>query len=96
MLQKKDFIERLAAKGYTKADAAVVIDDFILTLKEALIQKESVAFHGFGKFEVREHKGRQVVSPTSGELVDVPNFLVPTFTAGDSLKRAVKEGFIRG
>ena len=96
MIQKKEFIERLAAKGYTKADATVIIDDFILTLKEALIERESVSFHGFGKFEVKEHKGREVISPTSGEKVLVPNFLVPSFTAGDTLKRAVKEGFIRG
>ena len=94
MLQKKDLIDRLAAMGYTKASANEVINDFTYILKEAMVNGESVLLHGFGKFDVKEHKGREVVSPT-GERVAVPSFLVPRFTAGNALKRAIKEGFIR-
>lgn len=95
MIQKNDFIDRLAKKGYTKSAASEITDDFIRTIEEALISGEAVSFYGFGKFDVREYGQREVVSPTTKERITVPAFKSPCFTAGRALRRAVKEGFIR-
>ena len=95
MLQRKDFIERLAQKGYTKRDAGVIMDDFLHTLMEALATGESVKFHGFGTFEVRERKERGSVCPQTKERITIPAYRAPHFSAGKLLKRIVKEGFIR-
>jgi len=95
MIQREEFITRLSAKGYTKRDAGVIIDDFIRTLEEALVGGESVMFRGFGTFEVRERAARESMSPTTGEKVKVPAYRAPYFSAGKLLKREVKEGFIR-
>lgn len=95
MLRRNDFIERLAAKGYTKHDAGVIIDDFIRTLEEILVEGESVMFHGFGTFEVREHAAKESINPQTKERIVVPAYRTPKFTAGKLLKREVKEGLIR-
>lgn len=95
MLQKEDFIERLAQKGYTKKDAGTIMNDFISTLEEILVSGESVMFRGFGTFEVRERKERESVTPKAHERITIPAFRAPHFTAGKLLKREVKEGFIR-
>lgn len=94
MIQRDGFIERLAAKGYTKHDAGVIMDDFIKTIREALAEGESVMFRGFGTFEVRERAARDSVAPRTKERITIPSYRSPHFTAGKILKREVNEGAI--
>ena len=95
MLQRDDFITLLAKKGYTKREAGIIIDDFIRTLEEALVDGESVMFRGFGTFDVRERSERESVDPYSKERITIPSYRAPKFTPGKLLKRGVKEGLIR-
>lgn len=94
MVTKDEFIERLSRKGYTKRDAGVVMDDFIKTLEEALVSGESVMFHGFGTFEIRDRVERESTTP-KGERIVIPSYKAAHFTPGKKLKREIKEGFIR-
>ena len=95
MLQREDFIERLAKKGYTKHDASVIMDDFIGTLEEALVAGESVMFRGFGTFTIRDRAERVSAAPRTKERIVIPAYRSPHFTAGKLLKREIKEGVIR-
>lgn len=92
MIQKEEFVERLAAKGYTKRDAATVLHDVLLTIEEAMAEGESIMFRGFGTFEVRNRKAREGVSPQNGERITIPAYRTAKFTVGKVLKRAVMEG----
>lgn len=95
MLQRDDFITRLAKKGYTKHDAEIIMDDFLRTLEEALVDGESVRFRGFGMFDVRERSERESVDPQTKDRIVIPSYRAVKFTAGKLLKREVKEGLIR-
>ena len=95
MVTKEEFVERLSQKGYTKRDAGVVMDDFIRTLEEALVGGESVMFHGFGTFEVRERAERESSNPQTKERIVIPSYRAAHFTPGKKLKREIKEGLIR-
>lgn len=94
MIQREQFIERLSQKGYTKRDAAVIIDDFLRTIEEVLVEGEGVMFRGFGTFEVKERAPRSCKS-MNGEEITIPAYRAPVFSAGKLLKREVKEGLIR-
>lgn len=94
VIMRDEFISRLSQKGYTKRDAGVVLDDVIKTLEEALVGGDSVMFHGFGTFEVRERSGRESITP-AGEHVMIPSYKAAHFTPGKKLKREIKEGLIR-
>lgn len=94
MVTKEEFIERLSQRGYTKRDAGVVMDDFIRTLEEALVNGESVMFHGFGTFEIRERAERESRS-LQGERIVIPSYRTAHFTPGKKLRREIKEGLIR-
>lgn len=94
MIARDEFIERLSKKGYTKRDAGTVMDDFIKTLEEALVDGESVMFHGFGTFEIRDRAERKSTNP-QGEPIVIPSYKAAHFTPGKKLKREIKEGFIR-
>ena len=56
---------------------------------EALKDGEEVQITGFGKFYVREQKGREGVNPQRGEKMRIPAQRVPAFSAGQGLKVAL-------
>lgn len=95
MVTKDEFIDRLSRKGYTKRDAGIVMDDFIRTLEEALVGGESVMFHGFGTFEIRERAERESSNPQTKERIVIPSYRAAHFTPGKKLKREIKEGLVR-
>ena len=95
MVQRDEFITRLAQKGYTKHDAGVIMDDFIHTIEEILVAGDGVMFRGFGTFEVCEREERPAVNPHTREPMIVAPYKAPKFTAGKLLKREVKEGVMR-
>lgn len=95
MVTKDEFIERLSQKGYTKRDAAIVMNDFIRTLEEALVNGEAVMFHGFGTFDVRERAERESSNPQTKDRMVIPSYRAAHFTPGKKLKREIKEGVIR-
>ena len=95
MLNKTDFIARLAGKGYTKKDAECIVNDFLDTLCEAMVEGETVQFYGFGTFAVRNSADREAIDMKTKERILIPGHKAPKFTPGKLLKRAVKEGIIR-
>lgn len=95
MIAKEEFIERLSQKGYTKHDAGIVMNDFIKTLEEALVGGESVMFHGFGTFDVRDRAERLSSNPQTKEQMMIPSYRAVHFTPGKKLKREIKEGMVR-
>ncbi len=95
MVTKDEFIERLSKNEYTRRDTGCVMDDFIRTLEEALVGGESVMFHGFGTFEIRERAERGSTNPQTKERIVIPSYRAAHFTPGKKLKREIKEGLIR-
>ena len=58
-------------------------------ITEALEGGNEVQITGFGKFYVRERKAREGVNPQTKEKMWIPASKVPTFSAGNTLKKAV-------
>ena len=89
MLTKKDFINRLAEKGYTKKDAALITDDVLNEISEVLASGESVRFHGFGTFEVKEMAEKRIRTPHGDEKI-VESYPIPRFYPGSGLKKTIR------
>ena len=94
-MKRNDIIERLAQKGYTKKSANLIIDDVISVISEALVEGESVQFHGFGTFYVKDVVPRETNDLQSKQRITIPGHKAPKFTPGEPLKRWVREGIIR-
>jgi DNA-binding protein HU-beta len=89
---KADFIDRVASKsGLSKRDATKAVDAFLDSITDALRGGESVSFTGFGKFSPQQRKERQGVNPRTKERVTIPAARVPKFSAGSSLKQALRQ-----
>lgn len=94
-LGKREFIERLAAKGYTLKDASLIVDDFISTIEEIVIEGNSIMFHGFGTFDSILRNERESTNVRTHEKITIPAFRCPKFTPGKAFKRSVRDGIIR-
>jgi DNA-binding protein HU-beta len=91
---KQEFVGRVAQKaGLSQRDAQKAVDAFLDSVTDALKQGDSVTFTGFGKFSTAHRKAREGVNPRNpSEKVQIAAADVPKFSAGSSLKSAVKGG----
>lgn len=90
-MTKAEFTDRVASKsGLSKRDATKAVDAFLDSITEALRSGEQVSFTGFGKFSPQQRKERQGVNPRTGQKVTIPAARVPKFSAGSSLKQALR------
>jgi DNA-binding protein HU-beta len=77
----------------SKSDASKAVDAFLDTVTDVLRSGGQVSFTGFGKFSTQRRKERMGVNPRNpGQKVLIPAATVPKFSAGSSLKSAVKGG----
>ena len=93
-MTKQEFVDRVASKGnMSRREAADAVDAVLESITDALRQHQEVNFTGFGKFSTQHRKERQGVNPRNpSEKVTIPAATVPKFSAGSSLKQAVKGG----
>jgi DNA-binding protein HU-beta len=90
-MTKKEFVDAVAARtGLTKRDAGAAVDAALDVIESTLRNGDSITFTGFGKFHVSRRASRQGVNPRTGEKVVIAAANVPKFSAGSSLKSAVK------
>jgi len=91
MTTKAEFVDKVAAKsGLSKKDAGTAVDAVISSIEDSLSAGDEVSFTGFGKFHVANRGAREGRNPRTGETMTIAASRVPRFTAGSSLKKAVK------
>lgn len=90
-MTKAEFVDRLAGRqGLSKRAAAEAVGAVLDIIEEVLRQGGAVNFTGFGKFHVAYRGPRQGVNPRTGQRLTIQGRNVPRFTAGSTLKRAIK------
>ena len=77
----------------SRREAGDAVDAVLDSITETLRAHEEVNFTGFGKFSTQHRKERQGVNPRNPtQKVTIPAATVPKFSAGSTLKQAVKGG----
>lgn len=91
-MTKQEFVKAVSDKsGLSGRDAAAAVDAFLEVVTKALVNGDTVAFTGFGKFTTAQRAARQGVNPRNpSQKVHIPAARVPKFSAGSQLKAAVK------
>jgi DNA-binding protein HU-beta len=90
-MTKEELIEKVASGArLSKADATRAINTTIGSITSALRKGQSVTLVGFGTFKVSKRKARKGRNPRTGEIITIKATKVPKFSAGKSLKEAVK------
>jgi nucleoid DNA-binding protein len=89
-VNKTELIEKIAEKAdVPKSEAHKHFDAFEEVVTDVLKSGDEVQITGFGKFYVREQKAREGRNPQTGEKIRIPAQKVPSFSAGNALKKSV-------
>ncbi|MFZ2976149.1 MAG: HU family DNA-binding protein [Candidatus Moraniibacteriota bacterium] len=90
-MNKDALISAIAEKTeLSKKDIELVIDTFEEVVTKALRNDEKVTLTGFGTFRVSKRAERAGINPQTKEKIQIPAMSVPKFTAGKTLKEAIK------
>ena len=90
-ITKTDLVDLVADRlDTTKAESQRILNAMLDVITESLAEQVKVSITGFGSFESKLYKARKGVNPRTGEKLQIPATYRPTFKAGASLKRAVK------
>ena len=90
-MTKQDVISRIAADtGMKKRDASKAVESLIESITRSLKRGDPVSFVGFGTFKTSSRKARTARNPQTGATITIPKRRVPRFSAGKSLRQAVR------
>lgn len=88
---KRDLIVEVKTKtGMTEVDAEKAVNAVLATIVSHVAQGSKVVIPGFGAFEPRTRAARRGRNPQTGEEIQIPETVVPAFSAGKSFKETVK------
>ncbi len=74
----------------SKKDVVSMIESFVEVITAELRKGNKVTITGFGTFRVSNRAAREGINPQTKEKIKIPAMTVPKFTAGKTLKDAVK------
>ena len=90
-MNKHDLIAKIAQDtGATKSSAAATVEAMLDTMTRALKKGDAVTFVGFGTFKTTQRRARVARNPRTGDAIKIPKRRVVRFTAGKTLKSAVR------
>ena len=74
----------------SKKDVEAVLECMVDVITGELQKGNKVTLTGFGTFKVSERAAREGINPQTKAKITIPAMTVPKFTAGKTLKEAVK------
>lgn len=90
-MNKQALITKIAEDtGSSKAGAAAAMESLLEGITKSLKKGESITFVGFGTFKTSQRKARTARNPQTGAPIKIPKRRVVRFSAGKTLKDAVR------
>lgn len=91
-MNKKELSSVVAEKtSFGVEDTRKVIETTFGVIKETLGKGEKVEISGFGSFEAKLREARTGRNPQTGEVIQIPASVAPSFKAGKAFKDYLKE-----
>jgi nucleoid DNA-binding protein len=90
-INKDSLVETISTKtDLSKKDVEAVLDTMVDSITEQLRQGNKVTFTGFGAFRASKRAAREGINPQTKQKITIPAMTLPKFTAGKSLKEAIR------
>jgi nucleoid DNA-binding protein len=91
-MTKAQIVDQIAdATGLTKIETEAVVDGFMHTVIEAVVDGEGVELRGFGSFRAQQRAARTARNPRTNEPVPVEARTLPVFRPAAEFKRRVQD-----
>jgi integration host factor subunit alpha len=92
-MTKADIVERIYERvGFSKKEAADVVESIFEVVKARLEAGEKVKVSGFGNFVINEKRPRKGRNPQTGDEIIITGRRVLTFKPSQVLKRTINMG----
>ena len=90
-MNKSELVKALADQANISLDeATLVVNTFVDSMKDSLLEGGRVEIRGFGSFKVKEYGSYAGRNPRTGEKVAVEPKRLPFFRAGKELKEYLR------
>jgi DNA-binding protein HU-beta len=90
-MNKRDLVAKIAQDtGATRSGAAATVEAMLAVMTKALRKGDAITFVGFGTFKTTQRRARMAKNPRTGAAIKIPRRRVVRFTAGKTLKNAVR------
>ncbi len=90
-MHKRELVDEVARRTpLTRRQVRQALHGILAVVAETLVAGEPVTLVGFGRFETREHRGRNVYG-RDGRIYRVERRRVPSFHPYPSLRRRVRD-----
>jgi nucleoid DNA-binding protein len=93
VMHKRQLVDEVARRsgpwGLTRRQVREALHGILDVITDQMAEGSAVTIAGFGRFEVKEHKGRQVMG-LDGKVYQVERRPVPSFHPYDSLRQKVQ------
>ena len=90
-MTKADVVAEIANKtGVDRATTQVVVESFMMTVKNALLKQESVYLRGFGSYLIKERAKKTGRNISKNTTIVIPAHKVPAFKPAKSFSSTVK------
>jgi integration host factor subunit alpha len=91
-MTKIDIIQEVYEKlGFSKKDAAKIVESVFDIMKESLANSEKIKISGFGNFAVKEKKSRRGRNPQTGDEIEISARKVLTFKSSQVLRKILND-----
>lgn len=94
-MTKADIVERIYKEaGFSKKEAAELVDLVFKVIKDTLAKGEKVKISGFGNFSIRDKATRVGRNPQTGTAMNISARRVLTFKPSQILKEDITERYV--
>ena len=91
-MTKANIVEEVYKKvGFSKSQAAEIVETVFETMKQTLERGEKLKISGFGNFTPRDKKSRIGRNPKTGKAIEISARRVITFKPSPVLKQKMNE-----
>jgi integration host factor subunit alpha len=91
-MTKIDIIQEVYEKlGFSKKDAAKIVESVFDLMKESLARGEKIKISGFGNFAVKDKKSRRGRNPQTGDEIEISARKVLTFKSSQVLRKVLND-----
>jgi len=91
-MTKIDIIQEVYEKlGFSKKDAARIVESVFDIMKESLARGEKIKISGFGNFAVKDKKSRRGRNPQTGDEIEISARKVLTFKSSQVLRKILND-----
>lgn len=89
-MTKIDIIQDVYEKlGFSKKDAAKIVESVFELMKDSLARGEKIKISGFGNFSVKDKKSRRGRNTQTGSEIEISARKVLTFKSSQVLRKAL-------